>query len=138
MPRKGRWQKGESGNPAGRTPGSPDRRSQLRALIDAEAPALVRLAVAQALAGDSQALGLLLARCVAPLRPESGRVAFDFPAGASLADQARAVLAAIAAGRVDPHTGRAMVDAVAATARVIEADEIERRLTALEQGVSEP
>ena len=45
MPRKGRWQTGESGNPTGRKPGSRDRRSQLRALIQAEAPELIAMAV---------------------------------------------------------------------------------------------
>jgi hypothetical protein len=134
MPRKGRWQKGESGNPTGRKPGSPDRRSQLRALIQAEAPELIAMAVKLAKAGDATALSLLLARCVAPLRPASDPISFDMAPGASLADQARSILAAIADGRIDPHTGRALVDAVAAVGRVVELDEIERRLTALESG----
>jgi len=130
--RKTSFKPGQSGNPKGRPPGRPDRRSQLRALIDAEAPELIQLALVAARAGDTTALSLLLARCVAPLRPESGRVAFDFPAGASLADQARSILAAIGTGMLDPHAGKALVDAIAAVGRVIELDELERRVAALE------
>jgi len=58
----------------------------------------------------------------------------DRPAGASLSDQARAVLAAIAAGNVDPHTGRALLAAVAEVGKIIEVDELTRRIEALEKG----
>ena len=77
-----------------------------------------------------------LARAVPPLRPVSDPVAFDMPAGASLADQARAILTGVAAGRIDPIIGKALVDAVAAVANVAALDEIERRLSALEDGGS--
>lgn len=138
MPRKGRWAKGESGNQAGRPPGSPDKRSQLRALITAEAPELVATAVQLAKGGDVAALSLLLARCVSPLRPVAEPVSFVLPPGASLAEQARSILAGIAAGQIDPHTGKALVDAVAAVANVTALDEIERRLSVLETGESKP
>ena len=81
-------------------------------------------------------VSLLLARAVPPLRPVSDPVAFDMPAGASLADQARAILTGVAAGRIDPIIGKALVDAVAAVANVAALDEIERRLSALEDGGS--
>jgi hypothetical protein len=136
MPRKGRWAKGESGNQAGRPPGTPDKRSQLRALISAEAPELVATAVRLAKDGDVAALNLLLARCISPLRPTSDPITFELPRGASLADQARSILAGIAAGQIDPITGKALVDAVAAVANVTALDEIERRLAALETGES--
>jgi hypothetical protein len=129
-----KFRPGVSGNVKGRPRGVPDRRAPLRELIAKQAPELIRLAVDAAKAGDTTALGLLLARCVAPLRPASDPISFDMAPGASLADQARSILAAIADGRIDPHTGRALVDAVAAVGRVVELDEIERRLTALESG----
>jgi hypothetical protein len=127
-----KFQPGKSGNAQGRPRGVPDRRAPLRELIAKQAPELIAVALAQAKAGDTTALGLLLARCVPPLRPASDPISFAMPAGASLADQARAILAGIASGDIDPHTGRALVDAVAAVGRVVELDEIEKRLTALE------
>lgn len=127
------FQPGRSGNPKGRRPGIKDRRSALRDLIAKQAPELIQLAVNAARAGDTGALGLLLARCIPPLRPTGDPVHFELPAGASPSDQARAVLAAIAAGELDPHNGRALLDAVATVVRIVEADEFERRIASLEK-----
>lgn len=132
------FQPGRTGNPKGRPRGVPDKRGALRAMIVQQAPELIQLAVDAAKAGDTAALSLLLARSVPPFRPVSDPVTFDMPAGASLADQARSILAAIAAGQIDPHTGKALVDAVAAVANVTALDEIERRLSVLEAGESRP
>ena len=130
------FQPGRTGNPKGRPRGVPDKRGALRAMIIDQAPELIQLAMDAAKAGDTAALSLLLARAVPPLRPVSDPVAFDMPAGASLADQARAILTGVAAGRIDPIIGKALVDAVAAVANVAALDEIERRLSALEDGGS--
>lgn len=127
---------GQTGNPKGRPKGVPDKRGALRALIAAEAPELVATAVRLAKDGDVAALNLLLARCISPLRPTSDPITFELPRGGSLADQARSILAGIAAGQIDPITGKALVDAVAAVANVTALDEIERRLSSLETGES--
>ena len=134
----GKFRPGQSGNLKGRPKGSPDRRAQLRELIEAEAAELVAVAVRAAKAGDMGALALLLNRCISPLRPVADTVQFDMPVGSTLADQARAVLAAIAGGRLDPMTGRSLIDAIAGAARVIETDELLRRIEALEGGTDEP
>ena len=134
----GKFRPGQSGNLKGRPKGSPDRRAQLRELIEAEAAELVAVAVRAAKAGDMGALALLLNRCISPLRPVADTVQFDMPVGSTLADQARAVLAAIAGGRLDQMTGRSLIDAIAGAARVIETDELLRRIEALEGGTDEP
>src|SRR2546430_16878132 len=62
--------KGQSGNPAGRPRGSMNRSTRAaQLLLDGEATALTRKAVAHALAGDPRALRLCLDRTIAP-RPE--------------------------------------------------------------------
>jgi len=136
MPSKGRWTKGESGNKAGRPPGIPDKRSQLRALIAAEGPELVATAVQLAKSGDVAALSLLLARCVSPLRPTSEPISFNLPPDANPSTQARSILSAVAAGQIDPQTGKALVDTIVTVAKVAALDDIERRLSALETGGS--
>lgn len=128
------FRKGVSGNPAGRRPGVPDRRRELRELIRPHVPELIEQARALAKAGDAAAIRLLLDRALPPLKPTSEAVAFDLPADASLADQARAILAAIAAGKLDPVTGRALVDALASVGRLVEVEELTRRIEALEEG----
>jgi len=133
-----RFRKGESGNPKGRPAGLPDRRRELRDLIRPHVPELVEQARALAAAGDAAAIRLLLDRALPPLKPAAEPVAFTMPADASLADQARAVVAAVAAGKLDPITGRNLVDALASVGRLVEVEELLRRIEALENREDEP
>lgn len=132
-----RYRKGQSGNPAGRPPGVPDRRRELRELIRPHVPELVAQALALAKAGDAAAIRLLLDRALPPLKPTAEAVTYPHPEAGTLADQGRAVLAAVAAGQVPPDIGRHLIEALAAQGRLIELDEIERRLTALEESTRE-
>ena len=129
-----RWQKGQSGNPAGKPKGSPDKRRLLRIKIEGYADELIELAVTQARTGDSTALALLLSRAVAPVRPEAATVTFQQPDSTKPSDWARAVLGAIAEGRLAPDTGRQLIDAINATQNIILIDEIAKRVQALEGG----
>jgi polyhydroxyalkanoate synthesis regulator phasin len=51
----------------------------------------------------------------------------------SLADNSRAVIKALAEGELTPEEAGTVLQALASQVRIIEADEIEKRLTALEQ-----
>lgn len=128
-----KFRPGQSGNVKGRPRGVPDRRRALREKIDAHTDELIALALQSARAGDTAALSLLLSRAVGPARPEAAPVTFALPDG-SLSEQAKAVLRAVADGQLDPHTGRALVAAVAEVGRVVELDELTRRIEALERG----
>src|SRR4051794_21617888 len=72
------FQKGRSGNPAGRPPGVRNRATQAaEALLEGEAEALTRRAIELALEGDTTALKLCLERIVP--RRKSRAVGFDLP-----------------------------------------------------------
>ena len=128
-----KFKPGRSGNPAGRPKGTKDRRTELRALIKPHAPDLIAKALELAKGGDVQALRLLLERAVPPIKATSEAVAFEVPGDGNLADTGRAVMRAIASGTLPPDTGRQLIDALAALGRVVEIEELERRIAALEK-----
>ncbi len=127
----GRWKKGCSGNPAGRPPGTGET-AKLRAVIAGRVPELLDAMMERALAGDVGAARLLLERTVAPLKAAEPAEPINLPDG-SLGDQGRAVMAAVAAGELTPAQGAQLLGAIGSLARVIELDELDERLRALER-----
>ena len=131
-----RFQPGQSGNPSGRPPGA--RHAALLALdaIGAEgAKGIMHAVVGAAQSGDMRAADILLRR----LWPErKGRaVLFDMPPIETASDIAAAlgrIANAVAAGEASPEEGAAMASIFEAQRRAMETVELERRLTALEQG----
>lgn len=63
-----KFMKGQSGNPAGRPKGIPDKRTQMRELFEPHAEALIDKAVQLALAGDTTALRMCLERIIPPMK----------------------------------------------------------------------
>lgn len=130
--RKSGWKKGQSGNPAGRPPGKPDKRSRFRRAIEGKGDDLVKVLVDAALGGDVQALKLCLDRLAPPIRPSAEPIEVDLPEEGTAAEQAAAVLAAIARGEVDPVNGKLLIDAISAVSSLSELPAILARLARLE------
>ena len=128
--RAGRWKAGESGNPAGRKPGTGEV-AAIRAAIAERVPELLAAMMAKALEGDIGAARLLLERAIAPLKAAEQPQALSLPDG-TLTDQGRAVLAAVASGELAPGQGAALLGAIGTLARVAEVDELARRIEVLE------
>ncbi len=126
----GRWKKGESGNPKGRTPGTGEV-PKIRAAIAARVPEILDKLMALALEGDTGAARLLLERAIAPLKAMKPTQPITLPDG-TLTDQGRAVLAAVAAGALAPGQGSQLIAAIGQLARVAEIDELTARITSLE------
>jgi hypothetical protein len=133
-PRGRRFEKGQSGNPAGRRPGCRNLATlAAEALLDGEAQILTRRAVELAIEGDPTALKLCLERILAPRRERVVR--FDLPAIESAADIARAmgaVTAAVAEGALTPGEAGALAQVVDVFVRAIDTSDFDRRLQALE------
>lgn len=127
----GRWKPGESGNPAGRKPGTGEV-AKLRAAISERVPELLQSLMARALEGDTGAARLLLERAIAPLKAAEPTQALALPAG-SLTEQGRAVLASVASGELAPGQGAQLLAAIGALARVASLDDMEARLRVLEE-----
>jgi hypothetical protein len=107
----------------------------LRASIEQDIPQILVALRGAALAGDPQAARLLLERALPPLRPEERGVAIALPADASLADQGRAVLAAVAGGELAPSQAATLLSGLGQLAKVVEVDELLRRIESLEARV---
>lgn len=127
----GRWKKGESGNPQGRRPGS-DKLSQIRAGISAFLPDVISKLISQALSGDVGASRLLLERTVPPLKPIEVPVALKLPKNGTLVAQAKCVLSEAASGAITPTQASILISAIGALAKIVEACELEQRITKLE------
>lgn len=128
------FQKGRSGNPAGKPRGTRHKTTlAVQALLDGEAEEITRKAIEAAKAGDMTAIRLVLER-VAPARKDYP-VSFDLPEVNSTADAARAMaalMAAVAEGSITPSEGSEVTKLIDAYVRTLSAHELIERLTTLE------
>jgi len=125
------FQKGTSGNPAGRPKGVKDRRVKYRELIESHAAKLIKATVAKALDGDMAALRLCLERICPPIKAKDELVHIAELKG-NLTSQGQTIITAMGAGTIAPSEAARMLQALAAQARIIEVDELDRRVSALE------
>lgn len=131
-----RFRPGQSGNPKGRAKGSMDRRSAWRQTLAEGLPELINDLQARARSGDDFAIKLIFDRVAPPMRPEGASVHLPKLAeGASLADKASSILSAVGEGQITVDVARSLIDTLAAAARIIETDELVRRIETLEQNL---
>ncbi len=129
--RPGRWKAGESGNPAGRKPGTGEV-AKLRASIAKQVPGILENLTASALAGDVGAARLLLERVIAPLKASEEATPLALK-GDTLTEQGKSVIAAVAAGDLAPGQAASLLASLGTLAKLEEADDLKRRIEALEQ-----
>jgi hypothetical protein len=97
------FKKGQSGNPAGRKPGTLTKQDKLRLQIAEGVPGILKAMQAKAEAGDTAAAKLLLERTLPPLKTVDTPAPLSLGKGpADLAGTAQAVLTALAAGETTP------------------------------------
>jgi hypothetical protein len=125
------FQKGQVANPAGRPRGIPDRRTQYREMIESRMPELLETCVKLALQGDLQALRLCLERVLPAARV--GDELVSLPVHGTLSQQAQQLMQATFNGEVAPSAAATFMSTLAAQARIVEVDELARRVEALER-----
>jgi hypothetical protein len=116
------FEKGRSGNPAGRRRGSRNRATLAAAvLLEGESEALTRKAVELALAGDPAALRLCIERILPVCRERAVRLALPSIEGASdVSAAANAVTSALARGALTPGEAERIATVVETFARAID------------------
>ena len=128
------FQKGQSGNPSGRPRGSRHKVSlAIDSLLAGEAEVLTRKAIDLALEGDLIALRLCLERLCPPVKQRPIRI--DMPTVESAAEAVGAmtvVLESMSQGEITPGEAQALADVIEQFRRVLEVEELEQRVAALE------
>lgn len=130
------FKKGESGNPAGRRPGSLDWRAKLRKEIEAHTPGIVATLAEQAMAGDTSAARLLLERALPPLRAQSQPLALaasDIPRASNLSEAAVAVFHLAAEGKISVEEATGLLTALGGVAKIREVDDLVSKVASLEE-----
>jgi Family of unknown function (DUF5681) len=110
-----KWQKGQSGNPAGKPPAIHSHHTtQVKELIASRLSELVEKAIGMALDGDAAAMKICLERVCPPMRPRDDPVRLDMPQGDTLATLGRRILEAM--GNTKRPDARSSVQAAALAA----------------------
>jgi hypothetical protein len=127
-----KFKPGQSGNPAGRpagkTPGA-----KLRKAIEQRADDILQSLIDAAVGGDVAAAKALLDRITPTLKPIAAQVTITLPDGAGLAEQGAAVIRSALNGTIPPDVGSQLINALANQAKIVEIDELTRRIEALEE-----
>jgi len=132
------FQKGQSGNPAGRPAGSRSAATRLaEAMLADAAPEITRTTLQRAYAGSDSLLKAAFQK-VTPARPRT--VAVPLPEIATVADLVPALAAvtrAVADGEITPYEAGELARLIETTVRVGELADFDRRLAALERLVED-
>lgn len=124
----GKWKKGASGNPGGRS----SKAAKLRRVLEGGADDAVKTIMDAAKDGDMAACRLILDRVVPPSKPVYQPVSFELD-DSNLPAAARSVVKAIAAGELPADQGKMILDGLANMAKIIEISELAERLAELEK-----
>jgi len=129
----GRWQPGQSGNPLGRKPGTCSVQ-QLRVQIEFLIPEIIQKLATNAREGDIGAARLLLERVVPALKPVEAPQTLQIAEG-DLSSQAKSIVALAGSGEVSLAQASQLVSALGTLAKLIEVDELLKRVDALEKQI---
>lgn len=124
-----KFKPGQSGNPAGR-PKDKTPATLLRKSIADDMPEILNKLVELAKGGDVQAAKVLLDRICPPLKPQALPIAL--PVNGSLTEQGSEIIKATMAGQIPPDIGSQLITALTHQAKIIEIDELVKRVEALE------
>ncbi len=124
-----KWTPGVSGNSRGR-PKNKTPATLLRKSIAEAMPDIINTLIVSAKAGDVAAAKVLLDRVCPALKPQAMPICL--PVNGSLAEQGGEIIKATMAGQIPPDIGSQLITALAAQSKIIEIDELTKRIEILE------
>jgi hypothetical protein len=123
------FKKGQSGNPRGRPKGIVNQ-AKLRTLIAGDLPDIIKVLVEAAKEGDTTAAKVLMDKALGSMKPVDTPV--SVPLSGSLSDAGAAVLKAVERQELTPDQGGKLLQSLGFHARLVETDELLKRIEALE------
>ncbi len=124
-----KFKPGISGNPNGR-PKDKTPATILRKSISEDMPEIIKTLVELAKGGDVQAAKVLLDRICPALKPQA--MPISLPTNGTLSEQGNEIIKATMAGQIPPDVGSQLITALANQAKIIEIDELTKRIEVLE------
>ena len=134
-PADGHWEKGTSGNPAGRPPGSRNKSTVFfEALLNGHAEALLDKAIQLALQGDTAALRLCLERICPPRKERT----IDLPlpkvtSSQGIAAALASIVTAVGEGRITPGEAESLARVLESQIGIVEMQDLAQRVAELER-----
>jgi hypothetical protein len=125
------FQKGQSGNPAGRRRGSKNRKTLLLQELERDGSALAAAIKAKALEGDASCMSLWLSRLEPAARTRGETVEFSFDPQATPAQNIEEVMKAVARGDMTVETGAQLISGIEKLANVRVSEQTEDKERAL-------
>ncbi|MFZ2170946.1 MAG: DUF5681 domain-containing protein [Methylococcaceae bacterium] len=124
-----KFKPGQSGNPNGR-PKDKTPATLFRKTIADDMPDIIKTIVSLAKAGDMQAAKLLIDRVCPALKPQA--MPIFLPVNGTLTEQGSEIIKATMAGQIPPDIGSQLITALANQAKIVEIDDLTKRIEALE------
>lgn len=125
-----KFKPGQSGNPKGK-PKDKTPATLLRKSIVDDMPGIIQTLVNLAKGGDVAAAKVLIDRCCPVLKPQA--MTINLPVNGTLAEQGNEIIKATMSGQIPPDIGSQLITALAAQSKIIEIDELTKRIELLER-----
>lgn len=128
------WKPGESGNPAGKQPGTRNRATMMvLSIMEGGAKEITEAVIKAAKGGDLAAARLVLERLTPPMRERPISLALpDITTAEGISAAQHAILQAVGAGELMPGEGDTLASILENRRKALETEELERRIAALE------
>ena len=124
------FKKGQSVNPAGRSPGSTPA-TKLKKIIADNMPEILASLIEQAKSGDTSAAKALMDKVIPSLKSQA--VPISISAEDSLSNQGQVVISATLSGSIPPDIGATLITALSNQAKLVEMEEMSQRLARIEK-----